>query len=38
MIAGSYLGKRLVKKLPEQVFQVLIEVVLIVAGIQFLLQ
>ncbi len=38
MIGGSYLGKRLVGHLPEHVFQLLIEIVLIVAGVQFLLQ
>jgi uncharacterized protein len=38
MIAGSYLGKRLVGSMPENVFHYLIEAVLIVAGIQFLIE
>lgn len=38
MIAGSYLGKRFVGRTPEDVFQYLIEIVLIIAGIQFLLE
>lgn len=37
MILGSYLGKRLLDRLPERLFPVLIEAVLIVAGAQFLI-
>ena len=36
MIAGSYLGKRIVERLPERVFVLLIEVTLVVAGVLFL--
>ena len=36
MILGSFLGKRIVHKLPERVFVVLIEAVLISAGLLFL--
>ena len=38
MIAGSYLGKGIVKRLPRRVFVAIIEVVLIVAGLAFLLR
>jgi uncharacterized protein len=38
MIAGSYLGKRIVDKLPERVFVAIIEAVLIIAGIMFLMR
>jgi len=38
MIAGSYLGKRIVDKLPERVFVGIIEAVLIVAGLMFLIR
>jgi uncharacterized membrane protein YfcA len=38
MILGSFLGKRIVDKLPEKVFVLLIEVVLIVAGLLFLIR
>lgn len=37
MIAGSWIGKRIVDRLPEQVFVAVIEVVLIVAGVSFLI-
>ncbi len=37
MILGSYVGKRLLDRVPERVFPLLIEAVLIVAGLQFLL-
>ena len=37
MIAGSWLGKRIVDRLPERVFVAVIEVVLIVAGLIFLI-
>ena len=36
MIAGSYLGKRLVDRLPEGIFPVLVEVALVVSGLQLL--
>ena len=36
MIAGSVIGKRIVDRLPERVFVAIIEVVLIVAGLIFL--
>lgn len=36
MIAGSLIGKRIVERLPERVFVAIIEVVLIVAGLIFL--
>ena len=36
MIAGSYVGKRIVDKLPERVFIVIIEVTLLAAGVLFL--
>jgi uncharacterized membrane protein YfcA len=38
MIAGSYLGKRIVDKLPERVFVGIIEAVLIIAGALFLVR
>jgi uncharacterized membrane protein YfcA len=38
MIAGSYIGKRIVDKLPERAFIAMIELVLLVAGGMFLLQ
>ena len=37
MIAGSFTGKRIVDRLPEQVFVIVIEGVLIVAGLLFLI-
>ena len=36
MIAGSYVGKRLVDRLPERVFPLLVEAVLVVSGLQLL--
>jgi hypothetical protein len=36
MIAGSWIGKRIVDRLPERVFVAVIEVVLVVTGIAFL--
>jgi len=38
MILGSFLGKRIVDRLPEKVFVLLIEAVLIVAGLLFLIR
>ena len=38
MILGSFLGKRIVDKLPERVFVLLIEAVLIIAGLLFLIR
>lgn len=35
MILGSFLGKQVLDRLPERVFPILIELVLIVAGLQF---
>lgn len=37
MIAGSLIGKRIVDRLPERVFVAIIEVVLVVAGVAFLI-
>ena len=37
MIAGSVIGKRIVDRLPERVFVAIIEIVLVVAGLVFLL-
>jgi len=37
MIAGSFTGKRIVDRLPERVFVVVIEGVLIIAGLIFLI-
>lgn len=37
MIAGSVIGKRIVDRLPERVFVAIIEVVLVVAGLVFLI-
>ena len=37
MVAGSFLGKRIVDRLPEAVFVAIIEAVLLVAGIAFLI-
>lgn len=37
MILGSYLGDRILDRLPDRVFFLLVEAVLIVSGIQFLL-
>ena len=37
MIAGSWIGKRIVNRLPERVFVAIIEVVLVVAGLAFLI-
>jgi uncharacterized membrane protein YfcA len=38
MITGSYLGKRIVDRLPERIFVAIIEVVLVLAGMLFLLR
>jgi uncharacterized membrane protein YfcA len=38
MVLGSYVGKRIVERLPERVFVWLIEGVLIVAGLEFLIR
>ncbi len=38
MIAGSYVGKRIVDKLPERVFVAIIEAVLVIAGLMFLVR
>jgi uncharacterized membrane protein YfcA len=38
MIAGSWIGKRIVDRLPERIFVALIEVVLVVAGLAFLIR
>jgi|SRR5947209_2947041 len=38
MILGSFVGKRIVDKLPEKIFVLLIEAVLIVAGLLFLVR
>ena len=38
MIFGSFLGKRIVDLLPERVFIAIIELVLIAAGIMFLIR
>jgi len=38
MILGSYVGKRIVDRLPERTFIMLIEVVLITAGLAFLIR
>src|SRR5438270_453067 len=38
MILGSFLGKRIVDKLPERVFVLLIEAVLVLAGLLFLIR
>lgn len=37
MILGSYLGKRILDRLPERVFVWIIEAVLIIAGLTFLI-
>lgn len=37
MIAGSWIGKRIVDRLPEPIFVAIIEVVLVVAGLVFLI-
>ncbi|MGH2484023.1 MAG: sulfite exporter TauE/SafE family protein, partial [Candidatus Limnocylindria bacterium] len=37
MIVGSLIGKRIVDRLPERIFVALIEVVLVLAGIVFLI-
>jgi len=36
MIAGSYLGKRMLDRLPERIFPLLVEAVLVISGLQFL--
>jgi hypothetical protein len=36
LIAGSYLGKRILDRVPERVFPMLIEAVLVIAGLQFI--
>ena len=38
MILGSFLGKRIVDRLPERVFVIIIEVVLVAAGLLFLIR
>lgn len=38
MILGSYMGKRILDRLPEQVFVLLIEALLLIAGIGFLIR
>lgn len=38
MVLGSFLGKRIVDRLPEKVFVAIIEAVLIVAGVMFLVR
>jgi hypothetical protein len=37
MILGSYLGKRIVDRLPELVFVTIIEATLVIAGLVFLI-
>jgi uncharacterized membrane protein YfcA len=37
MIAGSLIGRRIVDRLPERVFVAIIEIVLVVAGLAFLI-
>ena len=37
MVAGSYIGKRVLDRVPERVFPILIEAVLILGGLQFLI-
>jgi hypothetical protein len=38
MILGSYLGKRILDRLPERLFVIIIELVLIIAGFIFLIR
>ena len=38
MILGSYLGKKIVNRMAEKLFEVMIEIVLIVAGLAFLIR
>ena len=38
MIAGSFVGKRIVDRIPERVFVVIIEAVLVAAGLVFLIR
>jgi uncharacterized protein len=38
MIAGSYLGKRIVDRMPERAFVIVIELVLVAAGLLFVLR
>ena len=38
MVLGSWLGKRILDKLPERVFVAIIEIVLVVAGLMFLVK
>jgi hypothetical protein len=38
MIAGSWIGKRIVDRMPERIFVAVIEVVLVVAGLVFLIR
>jgi uncharacterized membrane protein YfcA len=38
MIAGSYAGKKLLDRLPEAVFLVLVEAALLIAGLNFLVR
>jgi uncharacterized membrane protein YfcA len=37
MILGSYLGKRLLARVPERLFPIIIEIVLVASGLQLLL-
>jgi uncharacterized protein len=37
MVAGSFIGKRVVDRLPERVFVLIIEAVLVIAGLTFLI-
>ena len=37
MILGSYLGKRLLARLPERLFPLVIDVVLVISGLQLVL-
>jgi uncharacterized membrane protein YfcA len=38
MIAGSWVGKRIVDRIPEQVFVLIIEITMVVAGLLFLIR
>jgi uncharacterized membrane protein YfcA len=37
MIFGSLIGKKILDRLPERIFMVLIEVTLLIAGLRFLI-
>jgi len=37
MVLGSFVGKRILERLPEQLFVAIIEITLIVAGVSFLI-